>query len=210
MMRLLVDPDRRAPDDLAPAVAWLRQGGIVIYPTDTFYGVAADPGSAAAIDRLFEWKGRRADAALPLIAASAAQVRDWFGDLDEASERLAHAFWPGPLSIVVPAGSRLVPAVSAGAGSLAVRVPEHPVARALADAWGGPLPATSANRSGAPPSITAAVFAAEADAGRVLVIDAGETPGGRPSTIVDARQRPPIAIRVGAVPWDRVLESIER
>ena len=186
----------------------LRAGGLVVFPTDTFYGLTADPTSARAIARLFEWKGRAGDAALPLVAADMEQVRAWFGPVDGTTLTLAERFWPGPLSLILPAGDRLAPAVHAGRGTVAVRVPRSRVARALAAAWGGPLPATSANRSGASAVTEVGGLGAALHAAAVLVVDAGVTPGGAPSTIVDARVTPPRCLRDGAVPWDRVLESI--
>ena len=92
---------------------------------------------------------------------------------------------------------------------MAVRVPDHAVARALAAAWGAPITATSANRSGEPPAQSAATLATLADDPRVLVVDAGSTPGGQPSTIVDARGETPVLVRAGAIAWNRVLESID-
>lgn len=203
-----VDPAGADPAVLAEAVAWLRGGGLVVFPTDTFYGVTADPASDAAIEALFEWKGRRPGAALPLVAADRGQVVAWFGALDAASARLAAQHWPGPLSLILPAGTRLSSRVTADGDTVAVRVPEAPVARALARAWGGPLPATSANRSGAPAVTRVDALGDLVRDARVLVLDAGPTPGGAASTIVDARATPPVRVRDGAVPWNRVLESI--
>lgn len=207
-MTLRVDPQTCTARDLAPAVAFLTQGGIVAFPTDTLYGLAVDPASAQAIEALFALKGRPADAAVPFVAASRAQVAAWCG-LSELSASLAELFWPGPLSLICDAPASIVPAAHAGLGTVAIRVPAHPVARALAEAWGSPLPATSANRSGAPAATEAGALAAIA-APNLLVIDGGRVAGGAPSTIVDARQHPPRLVREGAIPWDRVLHSIQR
>ena len=206
---LIVDPATCRGRDLAPAVAWLRAGGIVAYPTDTFYGLAVDPSSAAAVEAIFEVKGRAADAALPFVASSLAQVEDAGYPLTAASRRLAAAFWPGPLSIVCDAPASVVAAAQAKDHSVAIRVPDHIVARALAEAFGAPITATSANRSGQPPAQTAAALAPLARDPRVLVVDGGATPGGTPSTIVDARVRPPRLVRAGVIVWDRVLRSLD-
>ncbi len=203
MAGLTIDPRSFGVDDLAPAVAHLRAGGVVAIPTDTFYGLAADPTQATAVKRLFELKGRAAGEALPLIAVSIEAVEKFCGPLGSAGARLAARFWPGPLSLVMEAPAAVDTAVHAGRGTVAIRVPDHPVARALAGAFGAPLTATSANRSGQPPWRHAAGIA---DLGAdVFIIDAGETPGGAPSTIVDARATPPRLVRDGAVPWDHVL-----
>lgn len=199
--------DRPAPDVLS-AAAWLRRGGIVALPTDTFYGLAVDPASAAAVRALFDLKGRDAGAALPLIAASIEQVEAFCGPLAGTTRRLAEAFWPGPLSLVWAAPAAVAPEVHAGLGTVAIRVPAHALARALAAAFGRPVTATSANPSGAPPARTVADLGAIARDPRVLVIDGGPAPGGAPSTIVDARQDPPALVRAGEIAWERVLGSI--
>ena len=202
-----VNPDSFAADDLLAAVQWLHEGKIVAYPTDTLYGLAVDPASDAAVRTLFQLKGRQPTAALPLIAASRAHVEAWCG-LNAAGRRLADAFWPGPLSLICDAPATVVPAVHAGRRSVAIRVPAHPVARALAAAWGSPVTATSANRSGGSPAQFVADLEDLADE-RVLIIDGGETAGGPPSTIVDARVLPPHLVRAGAISWERVLNSLQ-
>ncbi|MBI2222074.1 MAG: Sua5/YciO/YrdC/YwlC family protein, partial [Acidobacteria bacterium] len=123
--------------------------------------------------------------------------------------RLAAQFWPGPLTLVAAAAAELAGGVAAADGTVAVRVPDHAVARALARGFGFPVTATGANRSGEPPASRAGeVRAALGDAVAVL-IDAGEAPGGPPSTIVDVTQQLPRLVRAGAVAWDRVLESLK-
>lgn len=207
--RIVVDPGSCTAADLAPAVRWLRSGGIVLFPTDTFYGLAADPTSVRAIDTLFDVKGRDPRMAVPLIAGSRDDVTRGLGPLAGLSARLADVFWPGPLSIVLDASSHVAPGVHGGRGTVAVRVPDDGVARQLAHAHGGLITATSANRSGAPPAARVADVDDVARDRRVLVIDAGPTPGGVPSTIVDARSGAPVLVRAGAIAWERVLESLE-
>ena len=209
MPSLRVDPASFDVAALRPAAAWLREGGVVGFPTDTFYGLAADPRSPAAIQDLFDLKGRSPDAAIPLIAGSRLQVEETCGSLGAAGTRLAARFWPGPLALLVDAPASIGAAVHAGTGAIAVRVPDHPIARALALVWGGLITATSANVSGEAPGTTAASLDGLAARGRVFVIDGGTTPGGAPSTIVDARLSPPRLVRAGAVAWERVLESLQ-
>jgi L-threonylcarbamoyladenylate synthase len=207
-LRIDVDPASCRPNDLAEAVSFLRSGGIVAFPTDTLYGLAVDPTSPAAVARLFALKGRPTSAAVPFVAASREQVEAWTA-MSAGAARLADAFWPGPLSLICNAPGAIVPAIHAQLGTVAVRVPAHPVARALASAWGSPLPATSANISGQPPAVRAEELAALASE-HLLVIDAGPAAGGAPSTIVDARQLLPVLVREGAIAWDRVLDSLQR
>ena len=208
MRTLRIDPVAVQPSDLAEAVAFLRQGGVVAFPTDTLYGLAVDPSAPASVARLFALKGRPITAAVPFVAASREQVDRWCV-LSAAAARLADAFWPGPLSLICDAPGSIVPAIHAELGTVAVRVPAHAVARALAAAWGSPLPATSANISGQPPAVHAHELAGLSSP-HLLVIDAGPAAGGAPSTIVDARNEPPALVREGAVAWDRVLNSLQQ
>jgi L-threonylcarbamoyladenylate synthase len=195
--------------DLRTAVAWIEGGGVVAYPTDTFYGLGADVRSDLAVAAIFDLKGRDERAPLPLIAASLAQVEAFCGPLGPLASRLANRFWPGPLALICDAPAGISPSVHAGTGTIAVRVPAQAMARALADAWGRPITATSANRSGDPPASSLAALGSLADDSRLLVIDAGPTAGGAPSTIVDARGAAPTVVREGAVPWERVLRSLQ-
>ena len=141
------------------------------------------------------------------MGASREQIEAVCGGLGASTRRLVDACWPGPLAVIVDAPASLAPAVHAGTGTVAVRVPSHPVARALAGAAGHLLTATSANRSGEPPATTAGALLALPDDARVLVVDGGPVPGGAPSTIVDARGARPVLVRAGAIAWDRVLKS---
>ena len=210
MPTLTVDPASCRPESLRRAVDHLRAGRIVAIPTDTSYGLAVDPTSDAAVRRLFTWKGRPEGVALPLVAASVVQVERVCGALPNATALLAAAFWPGPLSLIVDAPLSVSAAVHGGRGTVAVRVPDHPVTMVLAEAFGGLLTATSANRSGEPPAKTAGDLGALSADDSILVIDAGPASEGPPSTLVDARQAVPTLVREGAVAWSRVLKSLGR
>jgi L-threonylcarbamoyladenylate synthase len=181
---------------------------VVVYPTDTLYGLAADPRRPDAVARLFAVKGRPKGQAIPLIACDVAQAAA-AGELNAAASRLARAFWPGPLSIVVPARDVICAEVSASDGTIAVRVPACDTARQLARAFGFCITATSANPSGQPAGTSAATVADSVRGSVGLVLDGGETPGGAPSTLVDVRASQPRLIRPGAIAWDRVLRSLE-
>lgn len=205
---LQIEPIGCTAGDLLPAVKWLREGGVVAFPTDTFYGLAVDPSSTPAVKHLFELKGRDGRMAVPLVAASTGQVERLCGRLNPLAVRLAAHFWPGPLSLVADSPESIAPEVHGGRGTIAIRVPAHRLARTLCAAFGTPLTATSANRSGAPAVVSAGTLAFDADE-HLLVIDGGTTPGGLPSTIVDARGESPVLVRDGSIAWNRVLESIE-
>lgn len=194
--------------DLDAAADWLRAGGIVAFPTDTFYGLAVDPASASAVAALFALKGRDAQMAVPLVAGSREAVEQACGPLGGASRRLADRFWPGAISLVLDAPDAIVPAVHAGGGTIAVRVPGHDISRGLAEAFGGLITATSANRSGSPPARDVEGLGELAADARVFVLDGGATPGAAPSTIVDARSGSPVLVREGQIAWSRVLEFL--
>ena len=207
--RQRLDPLAPDPAGIAAAVAVLRRGGVVAYPTDTLYGLAVDPRNDAAVERLFAVKGRDASSAIPLIAADAAMAEGVAaGGFGPVERRLASAFWPGPLTIVVPAAGGLAAALSPR-GTLGVRVPSHLVARSLSAALGACITATSANLTGRPPAVTADEVAATLGDLVDFFIDAGPAPGGAPSTVVEVVEGRPLLHRVGAVAWNRVLESVE-
>jgi L-threonylcarbamoyladenylate synthase len=196
---LRVDP--YAPDAaiVREAAAMIREGLVVAYPTDTLYGLAVDPRNAAAVERLYALKGRPETSALTLIAADAGQAQA-AGQMTAAAARLASRWWPGPLTIVVPARATLAREILAGGTTVGIRVPDHPVAIALARAHGFCLTATSANRSGASAASTPAAVAdalPDVDA----IVDGGPSRGGAPSTIVDACGTTLRLIRAGAVAW---------
>lgn len=193
---------------IARAVEILRAGGVVAYPTDTFYGLAVDPRDEAAVERLYEVKGRDTSSAIPLIAGSPEQAEE-AGHFSEAHRRLAHAFWPGPLTIVVEATPRITRAILATGTTIAVRVPAHALARELANGFGYCITSTSANRSGQPALSTADDVTRMLGSAVDLVIDGGSTPGGPPSTIVELTATGPRLVRAGQIAWDRVLRSLE-
>jgi L-threonylcarbamoyladenylate synthase len=208
MKRLLVDP--RDPDAAAieSAAEALRQGGVVAYPTDTLYALAVDPRSDAAVTRLYALKGRDTGVAIALIAADAAQAQ-LAGPFGPSEMKLAEAFWPGPLTILVPAAAGMSRLLSGGTGTIGVRVPAHEVARRLAAAFGSCITATSANISGEPAFTTAGDVAKVFDRRIDVLLDGGPAPGGPPSTIVQLVDGRPALLRAGAVAWDRVLESLQ-
>ena len=209
MIRQSLDPV--APDGtiIAAAADVLRRGGVVAYPTDTLYGLAVDARNDAAVERLFSLKGRAAASAIALIAADAGMAERvaarGFGTLER---QMVAAFWPGPLTIVVPVSPSLSAAL-APRGTIGVRVPAHPVARALPAALGDCITATSANLSGQPPAVTADEVAAALGDRIDLLLDAGAAPGGAPSSVVEVVAGHPVLHRAGAIAWDRVLESFE-
>jgi L-threonylcarbamoyladenylate synthase len=210
MIRLTVDPKAPGADVMALAAQVIGRGGLIALPTDTLYGLAVNPFNAVAVERLFRAKGRSAAQALPLIAANHAQVVSALGELSQPAAALARRFWPGPLTLLVKAPASLAAAVSAGTGRVGIRVPAHAAARALCLACDGPLTATSANVSGEPASNDPDVVARAMSESIDLLLDAGLTAGGQPSTIVDVTAPSPVLIRAGAIEWEEVRGWLER
>jgi L-threonylcarbamoyladenylate synthase len=208
MIRVVVEAGAPEPTAIAQAAAAIRRGAIVLIPTDTLYGLAVDAFSPDAVDRLVRLKGRPAGQPIPLIAADLAQVTAQVGRLPAAALRLASAFWPGPLTLVVPAPAGLPAAVTAGTRTVGVRVPNHPVARALCAAAGCVLTATSANVSGAPPSSDPGEAAHGVGHGVDVRLDAGSVPGGAASTVLDVTAGDVRVVRDGAVAWSEIRECL--
>lgn len=201
-MRVSVDSQEPQEDVLARVGDVLARHGVVAYPTETFYGLAVSVFDARACERIFELKGRASSKALPCVLSNIDQLELVSSAVPTLALELAARFWPGPLSLIVPARADV--AAASEAGTVAVRVSSLPLARALA-AVSGPLTATSANKSGEPPATTADEVIAQLGAGLDLVLDGGPTAGGAPSTIVDVTAREPRLVRRGAIPFEDVL-----
>ena len=191
---------RRAVEEAARIV---RSGGLIIYPTDTVYGLGCDPFNVQAVRRVFEVKGREARRPLPVLASSLKEVQR-IAILDERALRLAQSFWPGPLTLVVPRKPLLPDVVTCGQPSVGVRVPGHEFALEVIRACGGLLVGTSANRSGRPAPRTAQEAISELGDRVDLVIDAGPAPLGMPSTVLDLTGPELKVIRAGALPLERL------
>lgn len=208
MIRARVDVWSPDPAIIEQASALILAGSIVAIPTDTLYGLAADPFSVVAVGRVVAVKGRRPGHAMPLVAADSLQVARWIGRLPDLGLRLADRFWPGPLTLILAAPDTIASAVVGGTGKVGVRVPAHGVPRALCAACNRPLTATSANRTGQPPTGDPDEVAASLAERIDMLLDAGRTEGGPPSTLVDVTGEAPVLVRAGAISWEAVLESV--
>ncbi|HKA15304.1 MAG TPA: L-threonylcarbamoyladenylate synthase [Myxococcota bacterium] len=190
---------------LDDAVAWIAGGGVLAYPTETVWGLGADARSGAAVGRLRALKGRGDAAPISILVTGAGALAALGFRVDTAAQRLAHEFWPGPLTLVLPCGSAFAVGIAREDGAVGVRCSPHPVAGELAarceEAGAGPLTATSCNASGAPPARTRAAARRVCGADpRVGVISGGEAGGEQPSTVVDVTGDAPRVLRWGAVP----------
>jgi L-threonylcarbamoyladenylate synthase len=177
--------DPASPETIRRAAELLRGGKLVAFPTETVYGLGANALDAEAVARIFAAKGRPATNPLIVHVADEAHVSTVAAQWPEAARKLAAAFWPGPLTLVVPRSAAVPDAVTAGGATVAVRSPAHPVAQALIAAAGVPIAAPSANRSGELSPTTAAHVRQSLDGRIDLILDGGACPGGLESTVVD-------------------------
>ena len=206
-MTAAVRPDDA--DGLAAAVETLRAGGLLVLPTDTVYGVAVALDTPGGVERLFAAKHRPAEKAIIVLVDGLDQVAG-IVELPPAAAVLARVGWPGGLTLVLPLAdpARLPPALTAGTETLGVRVPDHPTPRALARAL-GPLPTTSANRSGDPPALDAAEAMGALGDEVDLILDGGVSAGGVASTVVDCTGPRPSIIRAGAISAEVLAAALD-
>ena len=184
---------------LDAAVHLLRSGGVVAIPTDTLYGLAAAASDVGAVRRLFRIKGRPATMAVPLLIADESQLDAYSACVSKAARKLARAFFPGALTLVVPKGGLVPDVVSGGGDSVALRVPDHPVPREIVRQLGGAITGTSANRSGASSPTTAQDVRSQLGPEVDMIVDGGECRGGVASTVVDVRGPSLKILRQGSV-----------
>jgi L-threonylcarbamoyladenylate synthase len=195
---LTVEPDNPSTEAVETAADALRSGGVVAFPTETFYGLGAAHGSEAAVARIFRIKGRPDDKPLLLLVSSVAMA-ETVAEVTPQARILMARYWPGALTLVLRARSGVSPLVTAGTGTIGVRHSAHRVPTDLVACLGSPVTAPSANRSGGPPPTTAAEVVEEFGGRIDVVLDAGPTAGGQPSTVLDLTVSPPLVRRRGAV-----------
>lgn len=195
-MTRIAKPD---PQALREAADILRAGELVAFPTETVYGLGADAGNPAAVRRIFEAKGRPADHPVIVHLRDLDTARDWARSLPKEAERLARAFWPGPLTLILPRARHVDDVVTGGQDNVGLRVPGHPVAQALLRALGGAIAAPSANRFGHVSPTRAQHVADDLGDAVKLVIDGGACDMGIESTIVAFTTDTPVLLRPGAI-----------
>lgn len=201
---LRIDRDQPQPNLIAEVAGILHSGGIIAYLTDTLYGLGAAALNDAAVQRVFAVKSRGPEKALPIIIGNRDFLPVIVHEITAEAQRLIDHFWPGPLSLILPASPVVPVALHGNSGKIAVRWPACAVARALAVAGGGALTATSANRSGEAPAQNAAeVFSSLGDA-IDLIVDSGPATETRPSTMIDVTIAPPRVLRAGAILTEKI------
>jgi len=196
-----------ADSQIKEAVRLLKQGGLIAFPTETYYGLGVDPLNPEALHRLFQVKQRTADKPVLVLVADQSQLSLLAVSIPVDFNKLMAAFWPGPLTLVFPARTNLPELLTGGTGTIGIRQSPNPVATRLLEEFKGPITATSANRSGEIPATTAAeveeIFGPEVD----LIVDGGPTPGGQGSTLVGNDQGIS-CIREGKIPFAEIISTL--
>ncbi len=203
-----ISRDHPEPETLKRAAALIRRGGVIGIPTDTLYGLAADPFNLAAVERVFRIKGRAETKALPILIGSMKQVSVLAKEVPEVFHRLAKAFWPGALTLIVDASDRIPLKVTGNTGRIALRWPKCPAVCELITQADGPVTGTSANLSGFPPCSSAEQVQKQLGDRLPLILDAGETGRTQPSTIIDVRNGEWVIVREGAVSEADILRVL--
>lgn len=209
---LRVNPDEPQPDRINYIASCLRKGYVVALPTDTFYGLAVDPVNLYAVESIYQIKTRQKHKPLSLLISSLAQAYTLARDSDPILDKLADRFWPGPLTVIVRAGTKLPLRSTANTGNVALRIPDAAIARAVVENFGLPITATSANLQGAPECTHAAAVRDQIGDRIPLIIDGGPTSRSLPTTIVDLSLGPGRweILREGAIPTHEVVMVLQR
>ena len=208
---LRVHPDEPETERVAYIVSCLKAGKVVGMPTDTFYGLAVDPFNLRAVESIYEIKTRLRHKPLSLLIGDLAQAYELARDIGVNFDKLAERFWPGPLTVIVRAGSRLPLRSTAGTGNVALRVPDAAIPRAVVKLFGLPITATSANLQGAPECTYAACVRDQIGDRIPLIVDGGPTGRSIATTIVDLSNGESVwqVLREGAIPTHEIAMTLQ-
>ena len=209
---LRVHPDEPQTDRIDYIVSCLRKGDVVAMPTDTFYGLAVDPVNLHAVENIYRIKSRQKQKPLSLLISSLAQAYQLARDSDPMLDKLADRFWPGPLTIIVRAGTKLPLRSTANTGNVALRIPDSAIPRTVVERFGLPITATAANLQGASECTHAACVRDQIGDRIPLIVDGGPTGRALPTTIVDlslGNGRWEI-LREGAIPTHEIVMVLQR
>ena len=203
-----IDSENPSAEVINLAATVLRDGGLVVFPTETVYGLGALAESKIGAQEIFEVKVRPLDMPLPWLVENEDALDTYGVDIPDYAHKLAHAFWPGPLSLVVKAGDRVGKDFRAPDGTVALRSPDHEVVIELIQAAGGPLLATSANTHGAPAPGSFAEVEQRIVNASDMALDCGETRHQEASTVVMCTGDIPVVVREGAIPSDIIMAAV--
>ena len=209
---LRINPDEPEPALIDHVAERLDAGEVVALPTDTFYGLAVDPVNLRAVDRIYDLKTRARHKPLSLLIGDVMQAYELARSIGPEFDKLAEKFWPGPLTIVVKAGSKLPLRVTANTGNVALRVPESPICRAVVQKFGLPITATSANLHGLPECTYAGCVRDQFGDKIPLIVDGGPTARAMATTIVDLSGGGDswMILREGAIPTHEIALTLQR
>jgi L-threonylcarbamoyladenylate synthase len=203
-----IDFEHPEPHKIDEAVAILKNGGVIAFPTETFYGLGADARNDEAIEKIFGIKGRDFKNPILVVIGDRGQLDAFAADIPAEARKLMDRFWPGPLTIVFRAAPSVSPKLTAGGDKIGIRLTSHPIAMAISKRLGEPVTATSANLSGAPECSSAAEVLSQLQGRIDGVVDGGHTPGGKGSTIVDVTIYPPKVLREGMIPSSLIQDTL--
>jgi L-threonylcarbamoyladenylate synthase len=204
-----VELPKKVQQQVEKGIEIIRKGGVIAFPTDTVYGLGAGVYIESAIQRIFEVKRRPPEMALPILLADASQIHEVAKELPPYAWRLIKEFLPGGLTLVVFRTSIVKDIITNGGDTVAIRIPDHPVPRALIKGSGMPIIGTSANVSGKPPILTAQDVRNEIGESVDLIIDGIPAPSGKESTVVDVTGEVPVILRIGAIPRTEIARVVE-
>jgi L-threonylcarbamoyladenylate synthase len=204
------DADNSEEKVLSRAADILAGGGIIAYPTETFYGLGADATNEKAIKKIFAVKGRDFKNPISLIIGKPDDIYPLVKNVPETAKILTAAFWPGALTIIFSASDKVSPLLTAGTGKIGLRISSHPIAQAIVLKLKKPLTATSANLSGTPECSRASEVIKQIGDKVDAVLDWGETQGGKASTIIDVTFDPPVILREGAISKQAIEKYISQ
>lgn len=197
-------------EELQEVVDVLKKGGIVVYPTDTFYGLGANAYLVEAVKKIYILKARDPAKPVPLVVSGLIMAKDMAVMIPSVFEVIAHKFWPGPLTVILKAAPHIPAVLQSPEGSVGIRWPDHPWLRTLIERAGFPLTATSANLKGekemSDPEEVLEVFSGKVD----LIVDGGKCPGLSPSTVIDLTHKRPRILREGALPASELIPYFEK
>lgn len=194
--------------EIEQALAVIRRGGVVAFPTETYYGLAVDPFNREAVARLFVLKRRAPDKPILTLVGEREQLPQLAAQVPTLFEPLISGFWPGPLTLIFTARPDLSAPLTGYTGTIGIRISSHPLAARLLAAWGGPLTATSANFSGQSAAASAPEVIAQLGPDVDFVLDGGPTPGGPGSTLVGLDNNQPLLIRAGVIPYEAIITAL--
>jgi len=205
-----IDPDHPSPETIHRAAEAIKNKGVVVFPTQCLYGLAADARNTSAIKQIFHVKQRPETNPLLILIHRPADLDELVTHIPEPAKRLIQTFWPGGLTLIFKAAPGISDLLTAGTGNIGIRIPSHPVARALVQAAGGPITGTSANLSGSPGCSRITDIPQKLLQAVDRVLDAGTLKGGTGSTILDITCDPPRVLRQGAIPSDILNQTLCR